>query len=77
MSSPPTRRDFLRSSAIAGVGLTTLGTSELFVAGRAPKLRVLSIGVIGTIGGHDRKQIAAHPDTEIVGLCDVDANQLA
>jgi predicted dehydrogenase len=77
MSSPLNRRDFLRSSAIAGVGLTTLGTSELFVPGRAPKLRVLSIGVIGTIGGTDRKQIAAHPDTEIVGLCDVDANQLA
>lgn len=41
------------------------------------KLRVLSIGVIGTIGGADRKTIAAHPLAEIVGLCDVDSHALA
>lgn len=41
------------------------------------RLRVLSIGVIGTIGGHDRKTIAAHPLVDLVGLCDVDANALA
>lgn len=41
------------------------------------RLRVLSIGVIGTIGGHDRKTIAAHPSVDMVGLCDVDANALA
>ncbi|MBK8975486.1 MAG: Gfo/Idh/MocA family oxidoreductase [Planctomycetes bacterium] len=43
---------------------------------RGDKLRVLSIGVVGTIGGTDRKQVQSHPDAEIVGLCDVDANQL-
>ena len=41
------------------------------------RLRVLSIGVIGTIGGADRKTIAAHPLVDMVGLCDVDANALA
>lgn len=41
------------------------------------KLRVLSIGVVGTIGEADRKAVAAHPDAEIVGLCDVDSNYLA
>ena len=40
-------------------------------------MRVLSIGVIGTIGGTDRQQIAHHPAVEIAGLCDVDANALA
>lgn len=40
-------------------------------------LRVLSIGVVGTIGGTDRQTIASHPRAEIVGLCDVDANALA
>jgi predicted dehydrogenase len=40
-------------------------------------VRVLSIGVTGTIGGTDRKQVAAHPGAEIVGLCDVDADVLA
>jgi predicted dehydrogenase len=38
---------------------------------------VLSIGVIGTIGGVDRKSIAAHPAVEIAGLCDVDSTSLA
>ena len=41
------------------------------------RLRVLSIGVIGTIGEHDRHTIAKHPDVDIVGLCDVDSNALA
>ena len=40
-------------------------------------MRVLSIGVIGTIGGADRREVANHPAAEIVGLCDVDANALA
>src|SRR5690606_25072744 len=34
------------------------------------------IGVVGTIGEHDRKQVQSHPAAEIVGLCDVDANAL-
>ncbi|MHC5014741.1 MAG: Gfo/Idh/MocA family protein [Planctomycetota bacterium] len=70
------RRDFLRSTTALGVGV---------IAGCAPrpvptrtytKLRVLSIGVIGTIGEADRKNIHEHPLAEIVGLCDVDANAL-
>jgi len=40
-------------------------------------LRVLSIGVVGTVGETDRKKVASHPRAEIVGLCDVDANALA
>jgi alpha-L-fucosidase len=41
------------------------------------KLRVLSIGVVGTIGSVDRTSVAAHPDVEITGLCDVDSIYLA
>eukprot|EP00752_Nemacystus_decipiens_P015212 g13545.t1 len=40
------------------------------------KLNVLSIGVIGTIGGADRQQVNSHPSAQIVGLCDVDSNAL-
>jgi len=40
-------------------------------------LRVLSIGVIGTIGGADRRNVHGHPSAEIVGLCDVDSIALA
>jgi predicted dehydrogenase len=41
------------------------------------KLRVLCVGVTGTIGAVDRRQVAAHPGAEIAGLCDVDADALA
>src|SRR5690606_29023720 len=39
------------------------------------KLRHASIGV-GGMGGHDLKNFIAHPDVEIVALCDVDENAL-
>lgn len=38
---------------------------------------MLSIGVVGTIGGADRAQVAAHSMVEITGLCDVDSEALA
>jgi len=74
-SKRSSRRDFIRNVTAAG--------AAAFVAPRFgwaladTRLRVLSIGVIGTIGGHDRKTIAAHPLVDIVGLCDVDSNALA
>lgn len=71
------RRNFLRSSAFAGVGVSTLGLKGLRAAPANSKLRVLSIGVIGSIGATDRKQVASHPMAEITGLCDVDSKQLA
>jgi predicted dehydrogenase len=80
----PSRRDFLRIGALAST--TALLTPTLArAAGRArpprrlsdTRLRVLSIGVVGTIGGQDRKTIASHPLVDIVGLCDVDAAALA
>ncbi|MAB88932.1 MAG: hypothetical protein CMJ90_05685 [Planctomycetes bacterium] len=77
MKTPPTRRQFLGSSAAAGIGLASLGSGPGFWSGGSAKLRVLSIGVVGTIGQADRNQVGSHPDAEIVGLCDVDANALA
>lgn len=72
------RRDFLRTSATTGIGLATLGIMPARAAIQSSKkLRVLSIGVIGTIGGSDRHEIASHPLAEITGLCDVDAQTLA
>ena len=75
--SAQSRRQFLRSSAFAGIGVSTLGLSGLRAAPANSKLRVLSIGVIGTIGGNDRSQVSSHPMAEITGLCDVDSNQLS
>ncbi len=73
--SNPTRREFLQAAAALGVSaayLPAFATSR-----RDTTLRVLSIGVVGTIGEHDRKTIAAHPRAEIVGICDVDSDALA
>lgn len=76
-----TRRDFVKTSAL------TLGAASLTgVAGVASalqrnptagkdRLRVVQIGVAG-IGGLDVGQVNAHPNADIVGLCDVDSNHL-
>jgi predicted dehydrogenase len=79
MESPINRRRFLWTTGVAGIGLATIPRSFAQAPAVSPnsKLRVLSIGVIGTIGGTDRSEIAAHPAVEIAGLCDVDSNALA
>ncbi len=76
MPASCTRRTFLQAAGAVGVG-ASLGLPIARAATRDTTLRVLSIGVVGSIGGHDRFQIAGHPSTKIVGLCDVDANYLA
>jgi len=68
------RRQFLTHAAIAGAALAL---PRVAWAMSDTRLRVLVIGVIGTIGGSDRKAVASHPLADIVGLCDVDANALA
>lgn len=62
----------------AGLGLSSVARAQA-VRSVSPnsKLRVLSIGVVGTIGAVDRRQVAAHPAVEIAGLCDVDSHALA
>ncbi|MDD2766111.1 MAG: Gfo/Idh/MocA family oxidoreductase, partial [Opitutaceae bacterium] len=79
MSIPINRRRFLWPTGVAGIGLSPIIRAQTREPAVAPnsRLRVLSIGVVGTIGGVDRKQVAQHPAVEIAGLCDVDANALA
>jgi len=71
------RRQFLRHTVAAGAGVAAMGQRPVAFIGGSARLRVLSIGVVGTIGDTDRKQVAGHPDAAIVGLCDVDAAALA
>ena len=79
MDTPINRRRFLWTTGVAGVGLVTSARSFAQAPAVSPnsKLRVLSIGVVGTVGAQDRHQVAAHPSVEIAGLCDVDSNYLA
>ena len=69
------RRSFIQTSAVAGAGLMTWRPT--LGSGRAmQKLSVASVGV-GGMGSNDLKEVASHPDTVIVALCDVDENRLA
>lgn len=71
------RRRFLWTTGAAGIGLSATVRSQTRAASPNAKLRVLCIGVVGTIGAEDRRQVASHPAVEIAGLCDVDAGALA
>lgn len=75
MNPTPTRRQFIQYAAAAGAAAMLRPRTAWALSDT--RLRVLSIGVIGTIGGHDRKTIASHPLVDMVGLCDVDAKALA
>ncbi len=81
------RRDFLKTSALTTGSLVIPGT--LLIPGCAtskvmiPKkyspndqLQVLAIGVVGSIGAADLSNVASHPRTKIVGLCDIDDEYL-
>ena len=71
------RRDFIISTAAYGIGAAALSVPAVASARKETKLRVLAVGVVGTIGGADRDIVNKHPGAEVVGLCDVDANALA
>jgi len=74
--SPISRRTFLQSTALFSAGVT-LAQSRPARAALETRLRVLSIGVVGTIGEADRHHVRSHPRADIVGLCDVDEQALA
>ena len=78
MPSSINRRRFLWTTGAAGLGISSIGRAQTPTPVVSPnsKLRVLSIGVVGTIGRTDRMQVARHPAVEISGLCDVDSKAL-
>ena len=77
MSNPVNRREFIHHSAgIAGLGAAALAAPGMARVPANSRVNVLSIGVVGTIGSADRKQVAMHPAVEIVGLCDVDSQAI-
>ncbi len=75
MTSYLTRRDFLALAAAASAGLAV--SCQLPPRKRPGyPLQYAAIGV-GGMGATDLNQISAHPEVEVVALCDVDADNLA
>ena len=72
------RRRFIWTTGVAGIGFSSIARAQSREPTVSPnsKLRVLSIGVVGSIGRMDRGQVSGHPGVEISGLCDVDSNAL-
>ncbi|MCC6407079.1 MAG: Gfo/Idh/MocA family oxidoreductase [Planctomycetes bacterium] len=71
------------ASTLAAASLSSCASSKPLAApagkrkGRYEKLRILHVGVGGSIAPWDRNELKAHPDVVFTGLCDVDSNALA
>jgi len=73
MKQCPSRREFLKSSALGGAGLVVVASRGL--GGEAPsdKLNIAGVGV----GGRGRADIGGCARENIVALCDVNAKAIA
>ncbi|MDX1942985.1 MAG: Gfo/Idh/MocA family oxidoreductase [Saprospiraceae bacterium] len=70
MKQLKTRRDFLKDSALTGVGLTILPASAVFAKDNAQKVRLGFIGV--GFRGQDHLDLALRrDDVEVIALCDI------
>ncbi|RYU95464.1 Gfo/Idh/MocA family protein [Emticicia agri] len=74
MKSTLNRRDFIRQSSTAALGLTLLPGLVRKVA-PSDRLRVAHIG-LGGMGNSHMNWFAALPEVEIVALCDLDSDHL-
>jgi predicted dehydrogenase len=75
ISSPVTRRSFLKTGAIVTAGLASLSLPARAQTNKNSKLRIFQIGV-GGIGGLERGNLKKHPMVEFAGFCDVDRKEL-
>ncbi len=75
MHQPLNRRDFLKTTSTAALGMAVLPSFARKVA-PSDRLRVAHIG-LGGMGTQHLKWFANLPEVEVVGLCDVDADHLA
>ncbi|QJW88664.1 Gfo/Idh/MocA family oxidoreductase [Spirosoma taeanense] len=74
MTAPLNRREFLKQSSAAALGLTILPGLKRKVA-PSDRLRVAHIGLNG-MGTNHLNWFANLPEVEVVGLCDVDETHL-
>jgi len=69
------RRKFLLTTATAALASPLMFTLPASAQNKNKKLAHACIGV-GGMGGHDLQQFMAHPNLEVVAICDVDENIL-
>lgn len=69
-NSTTSRRDFIKSTAIAGAGLSILPSGVLFAKEAEPRVRVGFIGV-GMRGQNHLDLALRRSDVEVVAICDV------
>ena len=69
------RRRLLQSGGLAAASWLAIGPRGLRAAAN-DRLRLAGIGV-GGMGGSDLASLSSHGSVEVVGLCDVDAGNLA
>lgn len=75
VSSPVTRRTFLKNGAILTVGVAALSARARAQTNKNSKLRIFQIGT-GGIASLERTQLRGYEASEFVGFCDVDRKQL-
>lgn len=67
----------LTAGSMIGVAAAQTAAAPATGTGRYDKVRLLHIGVGGSIAPADRDQLKKHKDVVFTGLCDVDSNALA
>ncbi|MEX0884731.1 MAG: Gfo/Idh/MocA family oxidoreductase [Cyclobacteriaceae bacterium] len=70
------RRKFIVTAATVAMAQPVLLSIPSFGKKQVQKLRHVCVGV-GGMGWHDLQRFQAHPEVEIVAICDVDENHLA
>ena len=74
MKTISSRRQFLRTSAIAGTALALPAVSYSRLYGANERLNLASIGTGGK-GASDLSGVAASPAVQVVALCDIDSSK--
>ncbi|MFZ6011730.1 MAG: Gfo/Idh/MocA family protein [Bacteroidota bacterium] len=70
MTTKTNRRDFIKTTALAGAGLTILPSKVLFSKDKDPKVRLGFIGV-GLRGQNHLDLALGRTDVDVVAICDV------
>jgi predicted dehydrogenase len=73
--APVSRRQFLKTGAIATAGIAALSLRARAQVNRNSKLRIFQVGT-GGIGSMQRGGLKGHPMVEWAGFCDVDRREL-